>query len=236
MTDLANQQGYYDERWKQEGFANSLQAARCAAVISALGQVGINEPRILDMGCGTGWLSAIMGQFGPTTAVDLSEFAATTTAKRFPSVRFIQGDIFEWYKTQDSIFDVVVSQEVIEHVVDQAGYLEIASRLLRDRGWLILTTPNARTVRALRNPQTWSNQPIENILTVGALRHLVSRQFQILDIVTIVPDFGEIGIYRLLNSDKIGRLLDLARIRNAYRRALLRAGFGLHSVVLARKK
>jgi SAM-dependent methyltransferase len=236
ITDIANQRGYYNERWQQEGFANSLQAARCAAVMSALSQVGMKAPRILDMGCGTGWLAGIMGQFGPTTAVDLSEFAATTTAKSFPWVRFIQGDVFEWSKTQDTDFDVVVSQEVIEHVVDQAGYLEIAARLLKDRGWLILTTPNARTVRALRNPQAWSNQPIENIQTVGALRRLVSRRFQVVEVRTIVPNFGDRGIHRLLNSEKIGRLLDLAGVRNAYRRALLRAGFGLHTVVLATKK
>jgi 2-polyprenyl-3-methyl-5-hydroxy-6-metoxy-1,4-benzoquinol methylase len=236
ITDIAKQQGYYDERWKQQEFANSLQAARCAAVVSVLSRIGIHKPQILDMGCGTGWLSAILGQFGPTTAVDLSEFAATTTAKRFPWVRFMQGDIFEWYKTQSTVFDVVVSQEVIEHVADQTGYLEIASGLLKDRGWLILTTPNARTVRALRNPLAWSNQPIEKILTVGALRRLVSRQFQIVEIGTIVPSFGEAGIYRLLNSEKLARLLDLTRLRNAYRRALLSVGFGLHTVVLARKK
>jgi 2-polyprenyl-3-methyl-5-hydroxy-6-metoxy-1,4-benzoquinol methylase len=236
MNELAEQQEYYNHRWGQEGFANGLQAARCAAILSALHRVGIQEPRILDMGCGTGWLAAIMGQFGPTTAIDLSEFATKTAAKRFPWVRFVQGDVFEWSKTQDSFFDVVVSQEVIEHVDDQAGYLKIASELLRKRGWLILTTPNARTVRALRNPRAWSNQPIENILTLGALRRLVSHRFQIVDITTIVPNFGETGIYRLLNSEKIGRLLDYVRFRHAYRQTLLKAGFGLHLTVLAKKK
>jgi len=236
MGDLANQQEYYNQRWGQEGFANALQAARCAAVVSALSQAGVQEPRILDLGCGTGWLSSIMSQFGPTTAVDLSEFAVTTTAKRFPWVRFIQGDLFEWSKSQRPDFDVIVSQEVIEHVADQAGYLEIASLLLKDRGWLVLTTPNARTVKALRNPQMWSNQPIENILTLKALRRLVSRRFQIVDIRTIVPGFGDTGLYRVLNSEKIGWLLDFLRIRRAYRQALLDAGFGLHTVVVARKK
>jgi 2-polyprenyl-3-methyl-5-hydroxy-6-metoxy-1,4-benzoquinol methylase len=236
MNDLAKQQEYYNQRWGQEGFANGLQAARCAAILSRLHRAGIKEPRILDMGCGTGWLAAIMGQFGPTTAIDLSEFATTTAAKKFPWVRFIQGDVFQWSKTHGSLFDVVVSQEVIEHVNDQAGYLEIAYELLEERGWLILTTPNARTVRAMRNPRAWSNQPIENILTLGALRDLISRRFQIVDITTIVTDVGETGLYRVLNSQKIGLLLDFARIRDAYRRALLSAGFGLHAVVLARKK
>jgi SAM-dependent methyltransferase len=236
MIDLANQQNYYNQRWEQERFANGLQAARCAAILSALYEVGVKQPRILDMGCGTGWLAAIMGQFGPTTAVDLSDFAATITAKSVPWVRFIQGNIFEWAKTQSNLFDVIVSQEVIEHVADQAGYLEIASQLLTSRGWLILTTPNARTVRAMRDPRAWSSQPIENILTPRGLRRLVSGRFRVVDITTIVPNFGETGFYRLLNAGKIGYVLDFMRIRGAYRRVLLRSGFGLHTVLLARKK
>ena len=39
-------------------------------------------------------------------------------------------------------FDVVVSQEVIAHVPDQAAYLEKAADVLRRDGYLIITTPN----------------------------------------------------------------------------------------------
>jgi SAM-dependent methyltransferase len=236
VRDLLDQEKYYDQRWKQEGFANGLQAARCAAIVLALHQVGVKEPHILDLGCGTGWLSAILGQFGPTTAIDLSDFAIKAAAKKFPWVQFFHGNIFEWSETQDAVFDVVVSQEVIEHVADQREYLEIAARLLKNRRYLILTTPNARTVRALRNLKTWSNQPIENVLDVKALRLLISRRFEIIEMRTIVAGFGDAGIYRVLNSEKIGLMLDLLKIRKAYHKLLLYASFGLHTIVLARKK
>jgi 2-polyprenyl-3-methyl-5-hydroxy-6-metoxy-1,4-benzoquinol methylase len=236
MNGLLDQANYYDQRWQQEGFANGLQAARCAAVVLALHEIEVNEPRILDMGCGTGWLSAILGQFGATTAVDLSDFAVKVAAKKFPWVQFYHGDIFEWSLTQHPDFDVVVSQEVIEHVVDQAGYVRIAARLLKDRGHLILTTPNARTVRAMRNASEWSNQPVENVLTVKELRSIVSRHFEIVEVTTIAPGFGDLGIYRLLNSKKVGALLNLLKLRTLYRKLLLRASFGLHTVVLARKR
>lgn len=235
MNNLLDQANYYDQRWQQESFANGLQAARCAAVVSALREIEVSEPRILDMGCGTGWLSAILGQFGPTSAIDLSDFAAKVAAKKFPWVQFYSGDIFEWSLTQNPVFDVVVSQEVIEHVVDQDGYVRIAARLLKDRGYLVLTTPNARTVRAMRNASAWSNQPVENILTVRELRSIVSRHFEIVDMTTIVPGFGDLGIYRMLNSEKVGALMNVLKLRKAYRDLLLRASFGLHTVVLARK-
>jgi 2-polyprenyl-3-methyl-5-hydroxy-6-metoxy-1,4-benzoquinol methylase len=236
MNELLVQENYYDQRWHREGFANGLQAARCAAVVMALHEIDVSAPRILDMGCGTGWLSAILGQFGPTTAIDLSDFATTVSARKFPWVQFCQGDIFEWSQTQPLVFDVVVSQEVIEHVVDQEGYVAIAARLLRERGYLVLTTPNACTVRAMRNASAWSNQPIENVLTVKELRSIVSRYFEIIEMTTIVPGFGDLGIYRLLNSEKVGALLDSLKLRKTYRKLLLRAALGLHIVVVARKR
>jgi 2-polyprenyl-3-methyl-5-hydroxy-6-metoxy-1,4-benzoquinol methylase len=236
MNNLLDQANYYDQRWQQEGFANGLQAARCATVLLALHEIEIHQPRILDMGCGTGWLSGILGQFGPTTAVDLSDFAVKVAAKKFPSVQFCHGDFFKWLPTQIPRFDVVVSQEVIEHVVDQAGYLSIAAQLLRDRGYLILTTPNARTVRAMGNARAWSNQPVENVLTVSELRSLVCRQFEMIKLTTIVPGFGDRGIYRLLNSHKVANLLDFLKLTRRYRQVLLGTGFGLHTVVLARKQ
>jgi 2-polyprenyl-3-methyl-5-hydroxy-6-metoxy-1,4-benzoquinol methylase len=236
MNDLLVQENYYDRRWRQEGFANGLQAARCAAILAALHRIGVNQPRILDLGCGTGWLSAILGQFGPTTAIDLSDFAVGAAAKRFPWVEFRHGDVFEWSATQQPIFDVVVSQEVIEHVTDQHGYLEIVARLLKDRGYLILTTPNACTVRAMRNARSWSDQPIENVLSPDALRLLVCRRFEIIQMTTIISGFGDSGLYRLLNSDKLVRTLDLLKIREGYHRLLLHASFGLHIVVIARRR
>jgi 2-polyprenyl-3-methyl-5-hydroxy-6-metoxy-1,4-benzoquinol methylase len=236
VNTILEQASYYDRRWQQEGYANGLQAARGAAVLSALHELQLSRPRILDLGCGTGWLSAILSQFGPTTAIDLSAFAVKAAAQKYPWVQFYSGDILEWSPTQDSAFDVLVSQEVIEHVADQSGYVRAASRLLRDRGYMILTTPNARTVRAMRDASAWSNQPIENILTVSELRSLVSSHFEIMEATTIVSGFGERGIYRMVNSQKLGDWLDLVNLRGAYRRLLLRNSFGLHTVVLAQKR
>jgi 2-polyprenyl-3-methyl-5-hydroxy-6-metoxy-1,4-benzoquinol methylase len=236
VSTVLEQANYYDRRWQQEAYANGLQAARCAAVLSALHEIQLNEPRILDLGCGTGWLAAILSQFGPTTAIDLSALAVEVAAQKYPWVRFYNGDIFAWSRIEVFGFDVIVSQEVIEHVADQAGYLRIASGLLRDRGYLILTTPNAGTLRAMSNARSWSNQPIENVLTMRALRSMVSRYFEIIETTTIVPGFGDRGMYRLLNSKKWNDFLGVLKLRRAYRGLLLRAGLGLHTVIVARKR
>lgn len=48
----------------------------------------------------------------------------------------------------DASFDVVLSMEGIEHFEHQAGFLRECARVLRPRGWLVLTTPNVLTLSA----------------------------------------------------------------------------------------
>src|SRR5882762_539508 len=168
MDILAIQKDYYDQRWAQEEFVNALQASRCAAIVGGLAYLDLAKPRILDLGCGSGWLSAVLAQFGPTTGVDLSDYAVREASKRYPWVRFHAANILEWKEgSQLGEFDIVVSQEVIEHVPDQMEYLKIAFNFLRDGGFLLLTTPNARTFAAMQEQlrRSWSDQPLEDILT-----------------------------------------------------------------------
>src|SRR5215831_9247945 len=140
MSDITTQKVFYSDWWSRTGLANSMQAARCASIIEDLASLELDRPRILDMGCGTGWLTSILSEFGEAVGVDLAPEAAR---KRHPHIQFVGADITNWRPELDR-FDVVVSQEVIEHVHDQVGLVGLVHRLLRPGGYLILTTPNAR--------------------------------------------------------------------------------------------
>src|SRR5580692_8895168 len=124
MSVFETQKNYYDQRWTREEFANALQASRCSAILGGLACLQLTKPNILDLGCGSGWLSAVLAQFGPTTGVDLSDHAVREATKRYPWVTFHAANVLEWdERSQLGEFDVVVSQEVIEHVPDQMKYL-----------------------------------------------------------------------------------------------------------------
>lgn len=236
--DIQAQERYYDERWEGFSFANRLQLQRCVAILDGLRRTGIPRPRIVDLGCGPGWLTAVLGHFGPATGVDLSPQAVRDAALAYPHARFEHADVLHW-KHPRGEFDVVVSQEVLEHVEDQPGYLRIAREMLREGGYLLLTTPNARTFDALPPEvrESWSTQPIESWRTAAELRRLLEEAgFRVLSLTTVCPGFGQRGIYRLLNSPRLDRLAARAGAGEALARLRLRLGLGLHLFAMARRR
>ncbi len=134
-TSTEEQRKYYNERWRESGYINRLKLERCIAILESLKSLPVTEPSIIDLGCGTGWLSSILAHVGPTVGVDLSDLAIESAKRNYPFVKFIQADIQNWDYSGLGSFDVVVSQEVIEHFNDQQQHLRLISELLRAQGY-----------------------------------------------------------------------------------------------------
>ena len=228
---------YYAERWNKFEYANSLAMERITKILSLMQQAGVRErPEICDLGCGAGWATGILGAFGETTGVDLAP--PESTSHRYPHCRFIAADVLEW-RYSPGTFDVVVSQETIEHIerTRQSRYLDVAHGLLRPGGYLILTTPNRRTMDAFPGGgRTWSSQPIEEWLSAGELRALLHQTgFEVLRMTSFVLGYGHHGSYRLANSAQLNRFLGHVGLQKVWRGVLARTNFGLHLAVLCRK-
>jgi 2-polyprenyl-3-methyl-5-hydroxy-6-metoxy-1,4-benzoquinol methylase len=236
-SSIEQQTEYYDRFWAEHGFANRFQLERCAAVLRALHATKLKEPTIVEVGCGAGWLTAVLGHFGPALGVELSPAAVAAATERYPHARFLAADLTRWDHPRGE-FDVVVSSEVIEHLEDQAQHARMAYELLRPGGFLILTTPNARTMGAMPEPQrsSWSTQPIEKWLTIAQLESLlVAQGFRIESAGTVVAGFGERGRYRIVNSHKVARLFGRLGFGETWHALRLAGGYGLHTVVLAQR-
>ncbi len=173
-ANLSNQKSFYNDRWKDFKYINGYKLSRLIEILKAVEYTKISEPKFLDLGCGAGWLSNILSTIGPTTGIDLSEVAIAQASQRFPHIQFICADIIGWDYTAEfsgSEFDIIVSQEVVEHIEDQKAFLATISDLLRDGGYLILTTPNKVVFDALPGePSQYKTQPIERWLTIRELR------------------------------------------------------------------
>lgn len=235
--DIEAQREFYNQKWQGFDYAGRLSLARCVAILDAIYQLGLNKPSIIDIGCGTGWLTAILGQFGPAVGVELSDKAVEIARTRYPHVTFYSGNAFDLDLPANS-FDVAVSQEVIEHVEDPKAFIEMKWRLLKKGGYIILTTPNG-IVRKNADEvviRQWTNQPIENWLTIEEMRALLVPKFADIRIRTIIPThLATKGVYRLFNNPWLKKVVYKLRAGRYYDATILGLGYGLHQVVVARK-
>jgi SAM-dependent methyltransferase len=233
MTNLDEQKAFYDSRWTAAQRPNSLQTERCAAILSEVARLELKEPRILDFGCGTGWLTSILSHFGNAEGVDLS---AASAIERFPHLRFYEADLNTW-NPEIGAFDLIVSQEVIEHFEVQARFVETVANLLKPGGWLVLTTPNRPTTNACPPEwrKTWLSQPVENIVDYAELKRLLAPRFRVMRSTSISLGYGRQGSYRLANSAKLAKALTVVGLQTFWEDILRELGYGLHLVITAKR-
>jgi len=103
------------------------------------------DNKILEIGCGTGEVIAALTERGyRCTGVEVSQDMLTLCQKRGLAVIRGTADHVDY---PDGSFDVVFSQEVLEHLHpdDVLGHFAEAFRMLRPNGILAVETPNRRT-------------------------------------------------------------------------------------------
>jgi SAM-dependent methyltransferase len=103
--------------------------------------------RALDLGCGTGYGVALLARAGATAdGADSSPTAITYANSNFggPSVRFFVADLVKPLPAvfEPRSYDLVVSSEVLEHVVDPFAYLRGMLDSVKDDGVCFVGTPN----------------------------------------------------------------------------------------------
>ena len=88
--ELERQISYYDKRWSETFYPNSLDLIRCNEVLRRLASAQLSEPSICDLGCGAGWFTNVLSSFGPTLGIDFSHSAIRNAAERYPSASFLK--------------------------------------------------------------------------------------------------------------------------------------------------
>lgn len=94
--------------------------------------------RILDVGCGPGFLLSAVGEGWEKHGVEVSALAAEHARAHGR----IHNGLLAEAAYPDGHFDVVVLHHVIEHVADPSALLREIRRVLAEDGLLILATPN----------------------------------------------------------------------------------------------
>ena len=95
--------------------------------------------RLLDLGCGTGWLA---DHFEDYTGVDGSSAAVAQATQKGRNVTF--GDVDEPLAFPDGSFDGVVLKDLLEHVPDPVALVSEVRRVLVPGGRAFASSPDAQ--------------------------------------------------------------------------------------------
>lgn len=155
---LAAHYGYFAQglsAWKRlAGWLLTLHPGRRAVVdFSVMWLSALPGSRLLDVGCGSGWLLETMQRLGwAVEGVDLDPEAVK--AARTKGLRVHQGTLAGQQLPAGS-FDAVTMSHFIEHVHDPGATLAECRRLLKHGGRLVVVTPNTESLGHRLYGRSW---------------------------------------------------------------------------------
>ena len=113
--------------------------------------------RLLDFGCGVGRLCRVASDYG-IRAVGIEPDANAREHARKSSGLRAYASLRDLRAARPySKFDIVTMWDVVEHLREPWKELEDLLQALRPGGWLMLSTPNAASLRARVERQRWEN-------------------------------------------------------------------------------
>ena len=110
-----------------------------AMIDRALQQRGVKSETVVDLGCGVGALHSTLARYCKNyIGVDAVRY------ENFPAdASFIEADLnAPRFPIDSQSADLVVAAETIEHLENPRALLREITRVVKPRGWIVVTTPN----------------------------------------------------------------------------------------------
>ena len=117
-------------------------------IVPLLPQLPTNA-RVLDIGCAYGFMLERFPTGFQKYGTDVSKHAISEAKKRFPDYHFAVGDAEQTFPFKPNYFDLIICNDVLEHLEQPQLLLRNAYKILKPGGLLYLTTPNFNLPRKL---------------------------------------------------------------------------------------
>ncbi len=168
---------------------------------------------VLDLGCNTGYGTAILFKAAKrVVGVDVSKEAIKTAKKNFGNLgidfHVIDGKQLPF---EDNEFEIIISFQVIEHIVDYNIYINELKRVLSPNGIVFFSTPNA-LLRLDPGMKPWNRLHVREF-NHSQLEALLKVYFSTVKIMGL---FAEESIY-LIEKNRLSRARERARKRQQRR-------------------
>jgi 2-polyprenyl-3-methyl-5-hydroxy-6-metoxy-1,4-benzoquinol methylase len=102
---------------------------------------GETNGKVIEIGCGTGWLSAALAMFVSIVGMDLSTDAVEEAKRRGSSATFLAGEFLGMNFPEK--FNMVITVDTMAHVPDHAAFIDKVSSVLVPGGVFLLMTQNS---------------------------------------------------------------------------------------------
>jgi malonyl-CoA O-methyltransferase len=163
--NYARVKAHFDRAAATYDEAAVLQAEVARRLVERLCLFSVKPQRILDMGCGTGYLTQLIAKAFPQAeivALDLSPAMLAMTQHRFkqlrpwyqcwrarPNIRLVEGDM-RALPFEKGAFDLVISNMVIQWADDLDAVFQGVRHVLADEGLFLFTSFGPDTLKELR--------------------------------------------------------------------------------------
>lgn len=145
-----------------------------------------NGEKILDAGCGTGYLlNFVCSSEGEGIGVDISSEALKKAKKFFPSLKFVQADICQ-LPFDNNFFDKAFCINVLEHLKNPEKALKEIKRVLKPKGIFIAGTNDRDSFSWKLFQLIYGGDPTHiSEFNFPEFKNFVSSEFKILKIAKL---------------------------------------------------
>lgn len=162
------------ERWKR---ARSIALERGKFVISIIEQkLKCDGLTVLDLGSGEGGTAKILAENNSVISLDISLTRMLRQSGENEKLYRVNGDALN-VPIKENSFDLIILQDVIEHVTDPEKLVNSLHALLKKDGILYLSTPNKFSVFNFISDPHWG-MPFVSILKRKTIKKYFLKNFR----------------------------------------------------------